>query len=127
MASLEAVAALSGVLSSSTKVAILFELEASSASVGELCRSLGLSQSLVSHHLATMRSLKLVSSVRRKQSHDYRLSPRVRIVRDGGVLLELWDLDGEVSVAMRVADPDPSRNGEVHVPGTAARSSSPSA
>jgi DNA-binding transcriptional ArsR family regulator len=56
----ESTAALLSVLASSTKLAILCELAGGAATVGALCGALDLSQSLVSHHLATLRGHGLV-------------------------------------------------------------------
>lgn len=124
---LEAASLLLSALSSSTKLAILFELSGRPTTVGDLCLSLDLSQSLVSHHLSTLRSLDLVHSVRRKQAQVYSLGPAVRIERCAtAARLEVLGEDGAVRVAVSIASRAAPANGTIHISGTSARSPSAS-
>lgn len=124
---LEVVSELLSALSSSTKLAILFDLAAGAMTVGGLCRSLDLSQSLVSHHLSTLRQLGLVRSVRCKQCQEYRLGPSVQVSHPAGsVRLEARTLDQKMVVAVSIADRATDSNGVIQVSTARARSPSPS-
>jgi len=127
VADLESVVDLLSVLSGSTKLSILFDLADRPMTVGALCRSLHLSQSLVSHHLSTMRKAGLVRSVRRKQEHVYTLGPTVRIARRvADIEMELRDAKGTVRVLVTIAGSKRDDQGTIQVVGTNARSPSSS-
>lgn len=64
-------------LADETRLAVMRALMGGDASVGELMESIGVEQSLLSHHLRALRDAGLVVSERQGQSVIYRLSPEV--------------------------------------------------
>jgi len=82
------------VLGDATRLRILALLEREELSVGELSRSLGMSQSRVSNHLRVLREAHLLDERRSGNSTFLRLAGAAGSERDGvdgaGVAVELW-------------------------------------
>ncbi|MFH5810801.1 ArsR/SmtB family transcription factor [Companilactobacillus sp. FL22-1] len=57
-----------------TRVKIIFALEKTPLSVGEIADTLDMSQSSISHQLSILKQLNLVSNARRGRNIHYRLS-----------------------------------------------------
>ncbi len=124
---LEQATELASTLSCSTRLSILIQLRDRPSTVREVCAALGLSQSLVSHHLAGLRAIGAAKSVRRKQSMVYRLGPTVHIEqRDGDLEVTLYGADGRTEVSLSICAETSKSESCTQEPLTAKRSSSPS-
>jgi len=70
------------VLADVTRLSVLRHLAVSPQTVSALEVALGIEQSLLSHHLRTLRRAHLVVTERQGKSVLYRLSPKVKSDRD---------------------------------------------
>ncbi len=69
------------VLADETRLAVLRQLMNGPLHVAEINESLGLDQSLLSHHLKVLREAGLVASKRDGKAVLYRLAPGTKVVR----------------------------------------------
>ncbi len=74
------------VLADETRLAVARELMRGERFAGDLCRSLEIEQSLLSHHLRILREAGIVESERHGKAVLYRLSPAVESKRRGDAL-----------------------------------------
>ena len=77
------------VLADPTRLAVLEALMAAPQHVGALQQRLGVEQSLLSHHLQTLREAGLVEAERDGKAVLYRLAPGVAAARPGGAAIDL--------------------------------------
>jgi len=66
-----------------TRLTVLIALANGSALVGELAHQLNIEQSLLSHHLKTLRDGRFVVSTREGKAVRYALAPNIHISRHG--------------------------------------------
>ena len=76
-------ASLLKILADETRLAVVRQLTAGPKHVGEINESLGLEQSLMSHHLKVLREAVLVHAERDGKAVLYSLSPEFRSSRRG--------------------------------------------
>ena len=69
-----------------TRLAVLGQLLGGERQVGEMQRSLGIDQSLLSHHLRVLRDAGMVVARRVGKAVAYRLAPGVDATHDGEAL-----------------------------------------
>ena len=82
LSQLEALAGLNKILSDFTKLKIIYLLSLGELNVTQIVSELKASQSLVSHHLATLRRSKIVTSRRMSKIIFYSLSPLGKSIID---------------------------------------------
>lgn len=82
MGALEKYEAFFGVLANQTRLKILDALTKKAMTVSELCKKLGLEQSLISHNLARMRCCGFVDCEQRGKTKVYKPNPEaIRLIR----------------------------------------------